>query len=155
MTNEGVGARSYARPMVTFEDVARLALALPETEERTSWGNLTWAVRSGGKARPKGFVWERPLSQKDRASLAAEGADVPPNEVILGVRVDGLAEKEAVLAANPETIFTTPHFNGYPAVLLRLDRADEQLLQEIITDAWLAVAPKKLAAQFTAETTDS
>lgn len=136
--------------MATFEDVARLALALPETEETMSWGRPTWAVRSGGKAKPKGFVWERPLSQKDRAFLIAEGADVPPNEVILGVRVDGLAEKEAVLAANPEAMFTTPHFNGYPAVLVRLDRVDEPQLQEIITDAWLAVAPKKLADQYVA-----
>lgn len=137
--------------MVTFEDVARLALALPETEETTSWGRLTWAVRSGGKAKPKGFVWERPLSKKDQAFLTAEGADIPPNEVILGVRVDGLAEKEAILAANPETTFTTPHFNGYPAVLLRLDRVDKEMLQEIITDAWLAVAPRRLADQFTAD----
>lgn len=144
-------ARSYAHFMVTFEDVARLALALPETEETTSWGRLTWAVRSGGKAKPKGFVWERPLSKKDQAFLTAEGADIPPNEVILGVRVDGLAEKEAILAANPETTFTTPHFNGYPAVLLRLDRVDKEMLQEIITDAWLAVAPRRLADQFTAD----
>lgn len=140
--------------MVTFEDVARLALALPETEETTSWGNLTWAVRSGGKAKPKGFVWERPLSKKDQAFLTGEGTELPPNEVILGVRVDGLAEKEAILAANPESTFTTPHFNGYPAVLLRLDRVDEEMLQEIVTDAWLAVAPRKLVAQFTAENTE-
>ena len=140
--------------MSTFEDVARLARALPETEEPTSWGNLTWAVRSGGKAKPKGFVWERPLSKKDQAFLTAEGAEVPPNEVILGVRVDGLAEKEAVLAANPDFMFTTPHFNGYPAVLLRLDRGDEARLREVVTDAWLAVAPKKLADQFLAGETD-
>ena len=137
--------------MVTFEEVARLALALPETEEGTSWGKLTWAVRSGGKAKPKGFVWERPLSKKDQAFLTAEGAEVPPNEVILGVRVDRLAEKEAVLAANPDFMFTTPHFNGYPAVLVRLDRVDEPQLREIVTDAWLAVAPRKLVDQFTAD----
>ena len=137
--------------MVTFEEVARLALALPETEEGTSWGKLTWAVRSGGKAKPKGFVWERPLSKKDQAFLTAEGAQVPPNEVILGVRVDGLVEKEAVLAANPDFMFTTPHFNGYPAVLVRLDRVDEPQLREIVTDAWLAVAPRKLVDQFTAD----
>ncbi len=141
--------------MSTFEDVARLALALPETEETTSWGNLIWAVRSGGKAKPKGFVWERPLRKKDQAFLTAEGAEVPPNEVILGVRVDGLAEKEAVLAANPDFMFTTPHFNGYPAVLVRLDRVDEARLREVVTDAWLAVAPKKLADQFLAGETDS
>lgn len=139
----------------TFEDVARLALALPETEEATSWGRPAWVVRSGGKAKPRTFVWERPLSKKDRAFLTAQGADVPPDEVILGARVDGLAEKEALLAEHPDSMFTTPHFDGYPAVLLRLDRVGEPLLREIITDAWLAVAPSELADRFTEDHTRS
>ena len=137
--------------MMTFEDVARLALALPETEETTSYGNVSWAVKSGGKAKPKGFVWERPLSKKDRTLLTeAAEIEVPPDEVILAARVEDLAEKEAVLAEHPDAVFTTPHFSGYPAVLVRLDRIDESLLAEIITSAWLAVAPKKLAAEFDA-----
>lgn len=136
--------------MVTFDDVARLALALPETEETTSYGNVSWAVRTGGtvKGRPKtkNFVWERPLSKKDRTRLTEAGdLDLPPDEVILAARVEDLAEKEAVLAEHPGVAFTTPHFNGYPAVLVRLDRLDETLLAEIITSAWLAVAPQDLA----------
>lgn len=137
--------------MVSFADVAGLALALPETEETTSWGNLTWAVRISPKAKPKGFAWERPLSKKDRAFFTTEGIEAPPDEVILGLRTDGLDEKAAILAAHPQAAFITPHFNGYPAVLLRLDRVDEALLAELITDAWLAVAPKRLVNQFLAE----
>ena len=139
--------------MVTFEDVARIALALPETEETTSYGNVAWAVRTGGtskgKAKSKGFVWERPLSKKDRAQLTeAAEIEVPPDEVILAARVDDLAEKEAVLAEHPGIAFTTAHFDGFPAVLVRLDRVDEALLTEIVTSAWLAVAPQKLRAAY-------
>ena len=139
--------------MATFEDVARLALALPGTEETTSYGNLSWAVRgrvsAGARrvkaAKSKGFVWERPLSKKDRRQLTDAGEiEVPPDEVILAARVEDLAEKEAVLAEHPAAVFTTPHFHGYPAVLIRLDRADEDLLTEIVTSAWLAVAPQQL-----------
>jgi hypothetical protein len=131
--------------MVTFDDVARLALALPETEETTSYGHVAWSVKSGGKAKSKGFVWERPLSKKDRKLLTEAGdLDLPPDEVILAAMVEDLAEKEAILAEHPGVVFTTPHFDGYPAVLVRLDRVDEPLLKEIVTSAWYAVAPPKL-----------
>jgi hypothetical protein len=140
--------------MATFEDVARLALRLPGTEETTSYGNVSWAVTSTGsrtKGRRRtggGFVWERPLSKKDRQQLTEAGEiEVPPDEVILAARVEDLAEKEAVLAEHPEAVFTTPHFNGYPAVLVRLDRVQEDLLTEIVTSAWLAVAPQSLIDQ--------
>ena len=145
-----VGPCLYSASMVTFDDVARIALALPETEETTSYGNTSWAVTSGGKTKGKGFVWERPLSKKDRKLLTEAGEiEVPPDEVILAARVEDLAEKEAVLAEHVGAVFTTPHFNGYPAVLVRLDRVDEALLQEIVTSAWLAVAPKKLVEELT------
>ena len=133
--------------MVTFDDVARIALALPETEETSSYGNTSWAVKSG-KTTSKGFVWERPLSKKDRKLLTEAGEiEVPPDEVILAARVEDLAEKEAVLAEHVDAVFTTPHFNGYPAVLVRLDRVDEPLLREIVISAWLAVAPAGLAEE--------
>jgi hypothetical protein len=135
--------------MVTFDDVARVALALPETEQTTSYGNVSWAVKSSGKAKSKGFVWERPLSKKDRKMLTeATDGDIPPDEVILAAMVEDLAEKEAVLTEHPGVAFTTQHFDGYPAVLVRLDRVDEPLLQEIVTSAWLAVAPPRLVAEY-------
>jgi hypothetical protein len=140
--------------MVTFDDVSRIALGLPETEETTSYGNVSWAVKSGGSAargtgaKSNGFVWERPLSKKDRKLLTEAGEiEVPPDEVILAARVEDLAEKEAVLAEHVGSVFTTPHFDGYPAVLVRLDRVDEPLLREIVVSAWLAVAPSGLAEQ--------
>lgn len=142
--------------MATFEDVARLALALPGVEETTSYGRVSWAVVAGltGKAAAKrrGFVWERPLSQKDRRQLTEAGeVEVPPDDVILAARVEDLVEKEAVLADHPGAVFTTPHFDGYPAVLVRLDRIDDAALEEIVTSAWLALAPPKLVEQRAAD----
>lgn len=135
--------------MATFEDVARIAQALPGVAESSSYGQRAWDVPGGasGKAatKRKNFVWERPLSKKDRQRLTEAGEiEVPPDEVILAARVEDLVEKEAVLAENPAAVFTTPHFNGYPAVLVRLDRVDEDLLTEIVTSAWLAIAPQPL-----------
>lgn len=124
--------------MVTWDDVAKLALALPETEESTSYGNTAWTVRG------KSFVWERPFSKADLKRLG----DNVPEGPILAAYVDGLAEKEAVLAANAGVMFTIEHFNGFPAVLILLDEIDEQTLAATVTDAWLARAPKQLAEAY-------
>lgn len=127
--------------MATWDDVRRIALALPETDERTSGdGLLGWRVKD------KGFVWERPLR---RADLDALG-DAAPEGPILGARVPDLGAKEALLADDPDVYFTTPHFNGYPAVLVRLERIEEPELAELVVEAWLARAPKRLAAQYLA-----
>jgi hypothetical protein len=145
---------AYDADMATFDDVARIALALPETEETTSYGNTSWAVTSSSTSRskaakPQGFVWERPLSKKDRKLLTEAGEiEVPPDEVILAARVEDLAEKEAVLAEHVDAVFTTPHFNGYPAVLVRLDRIAVPELEELLVEAWLARAPRRLAAEW-------
>ncbi|MEX5635282.1 MmcQ/YjbR family DNA-binding protein [Parafrankia sp. FMc2] len=126
--------------MATWDDVRRLALALPETDEGLSYGQRSWRVRA------KNFVWERPLR---RADLAALG-DAAPGGPILGVRVADIGVREALLADDPGVFFTTPHFDGYPAVLARLDRITVADLQEILVEAWLTRAPKRLAAQFLA-----
>jgi hypothetical protein len=86
-----------------YEDVRRIALGLPETSERPQWGNASWRVRD------KPFVWERPLRAADRRALGAAAPDGP----ILGVRVEHLIAKEAMLAEDPSVYFTTPHFDGY------------------------------------------
>ena len=121
--------------MASFDDVRELALALPDTEEGTRWGNRTWLVH--GKA----FVWERPLRKSD---LAALGPSAPAG-AILGARTEHLIAKEAILAENPDTCFTTPHFDNYPAVLIQLERISMDALEEIVEEAWLAQAPKRLA----------
>lgn len=123
--------------MATWDDVRRLALALPETTEV----NLSWKVRD------KGFAWERPLRKKDLADLGADAPDGP----ILGVRTPGVGAKETLLADSPHIYFTTPHFNGYPAVLVRLGEIGVDELAEILEEAWLVQAPKRLAKEYLAE----
>jgi hypothetical protein len=124
--------------VASWEDVRRIALALPETDERPSRGNVTWRVRG------KGFVWERPLRAADLRALG-ESAPLGP---ILGVRVEHLGAKEALLAGDPEVFFTTPHFDGYAAVLVQLDRIEIEDLEEAIVEAWLARAPPRLAERY-------
>ena len=126
--------------MATWDDVQRLALALPETAETVKRGQRHWAVRG------KLFVWERPLRGTDLEALGPAAPDGP----ILGARVEHLIAKEALLADDPEVYFTTPHFDGYPAVLVRLERIDLPELEEVVTEAWFARAPPKLAAELEA-----
>ena len=125
--------------MATLDDADRLATALPEVVTAERRGRRTWSVG------PRTFAWERPFTKAD---LKRFGDDVPPGGPILAVRVDDLGEKEAVLAAHPESIFTIPHFDGFAAVLVHLDVVAGKLLNEIIVDGWLACAPPKLAAQY-------
>ena len=128
--------------MATWDDVSRIALSLPETRQvESGQGTLQWRVRD------KGFVWERPLR---RADLDALG-DAAPSGPILGARVPDLGAKEALLADDPGVYFTTPHFDGYPAVLVRLDAISVPELTELVTEAWLDRAPKRLAQQYLEE----
>ncbi|WP_091672486.1 MmcQ/YjbR family DNA-binding protein [Micromonospora auratinigra] len=129
--------------MASWDDVRRIALALPETTERGSHDDLpAWRVRD------KLFVWDRPLRGTDRAALGAAAPDGP----VLGARVPDLGVKEALLADDPAVYFTTPHFDGHPSVLVRLDRIGVPELTELITEAWYARAPKRLAAAHRAAT---
>jgi len=123
--------------MASWTDVAGLALSLPETTERIDREGLrTWAVRD------QMFAWERPLRPSERESL---GADAPDGQ-ILAVRVADLATKTVVLAAGPRGCFTTPHFDGYSTVLVRLDEITVEELDKLILEAWLARAPTWLAS---------
>jgi hypothetical protein len=124
--------------VATWDDVRRLALALPEASERVSRESRQWRVKD------KLFVWERPLR---RADLEALGDDAPDGP-ILGVRVEHLGAKEALLADDSGVFFTTPHFDGYPAVLVRLDEIGIEELEEVTVEAWLARAPKRLAKAY-------
>ena len=89
-------------------------------------------------------MWERPLR---RADLEALGDDAPDGP-ILGARVEHLGAKEALLADDPSVYFTTPHFDGYPAILVRLDEIGLEDLDELIVEAWLVRAPRRLAETY-------
>src|SRR5687768_9622087 len=127
--------------MVSIEDAARMAKALPEVTENTEGDTRTWLV--GGKL----FAWERPFRKAD---LRRYGAETPPEGPILAVRVRDLDEKDAVLAIDRRGFFTVPHFDGYPAVLVQLLEVEPEALQAAMVDAWLARAPRKLAEEYLA-----
>jgi len=124
---------------MTLDDVAGLAFTLPEVVEAERRGTRIWTV--GGKT----FAWERPFSKAD---LRRFGDDPIPQGPILGLRVADLMDKEAALAAHPEPFFTIPHFEGFSAILVKLDAVHREELGEAITDAWLACAPPKLAERY-------
>jgi hypothetical protein len=127
--------------VATWRDVRRIALALPEVTEKPSGTGLAfWLVKD------KSFAWERPLRKSDLAALG----EAAPKGAILGVRVQDLDMKDALLSEEPNIYFTTPHFNGYPAVLVRLNAISVGELRELLTDAWVNRAPKRLAKAFLA-----
>jgi hypothetical protein len=127
--------------VVRLEDVATVVAELPEVTEGESRGRRTWSVRK------KAFAWERPFTKAD---IRRFGDATPPDGPILGVRVEDLAEKEAVLAEGRPGVFTIAHFDGYPAVLVQLQVVTKRALRELVVDGWLAVAPEAVARDFLA-----
>ncbi len=127
--------------MASWQDVRDVVAALPETEEGTSYGNRAWKVRK------KLLVWERPLR---RADLEALGDDAPSGDVV-GLPTADEAEKGELIAAFPDVFFTTPHFDGYAAVLARLAPLPRDLLEQLVLAAWRRRAPKRVVAAFRAD----
>ena len=120
--------------MATWDDVARICLALPGTTESTSYGNRAWKV--AGTL----FVWERPLRARDLEQLG----DAAPSGPVLGAAVPDEGAKHALIADEPEVYFTTAHFDGAAAVLARLEALDEAGLTELAGEAWACRAPRRL-----------
>lgn len=129
--------------MTSLDDVRRIALALPGVVEKTDGhrGGVGWRVPDGL------FAWERPPTATDLRQLAELGRTWPDGPVI-GIRTEGLEGKDALLGAFPEVFFTIPHFEGYSAVLVRLDEIDLEQLHEVVTDSWLLKAPKRVAREW-------
>jgi hypothetical protein len=127
--------------MATWDDVASIVAELQLTDEPSPH---EWRV---GK---KLIAWDRPLRTSDREALSQSGIE-PPEGDILGVRVADEGVKLALIADEPDVYFTTPHFDGYPAVLVKLAEIDELGLRELIIEAWLTQAPKQLVREFLGE----
>ncbi|HLM87028.1 MAG TPA: MmcQ/YjbR family DNA-binding protein [Solirubrobacteraceae bacterium] len=127
--------------MASWDDVRRIALALPEASERLSHERRQWRVKD------KLFVWERPLRRTEIEALGDRAPDGP----IVAARVEHIGAKEALLADDPVVYFTTPHFDGHPSILALLDRIPVEELEELIIEAWLARAPKRLAEAYLQE----
>jgi hypothetical protein len=121
--------------MATWADVSRIVATLPDTAEVKP---RDWRVRK------KLMVWERPLR---RADFEALGDDAPDGDIV-GARVADEGVKFALIADDPAVYFTTPHFDGYPMILVRLEAIDVAELDELVTDAWLVQAPKTLVKAF-------
>jgi hypothetical protein len=113
------------------EDVRRLALALPHVEEIDSDG---FDFRVGGK----GFVWSYPEREPGQRRVIRTDIAV--------LYVGDEAEKQALLLGEPEVFFTTPGYDGWPLIMLRLSEVDMERLAELVTDAWRMRAPRELAA---------
>jgi hypothetical protein len=124
--------------VATWNEVSGLATALADVTEVEARGLRQWKVKG------KLFVWERPLRASDRDALG----DAAPDGPIMAARVEHEIAKQALLADDPKVFFTTPHFDGYPAVLVQLEKISEEELTEIVVEAWLNRAPPKLAKQY-------
>ena len=119
--------------MATQADVRRIALSLPETEEAPN--HFAFSVRNKGKLKGFAWVWlERLEPTRPRV----------PQPKVLALRVANLFDKDFLLGADPAKFFTEPHYNGYPAVLVRLPAITVRELRPLIIEAWRCQAPKGL-----------
>jgi hypothetical protein len=123
--------------MAGWDDVREIVLALPETTESPGH-RLQWRVRD------KNLAWDRPLRRTDLEALGSAAPDGP----ILAVRVADEGVKHALVADDPSVYFTIPHFDGYAAILIRLEVISVEELQEVLVEAWLARAPKRLVQEY-------
>jgi hypothetical protein len=125
--------------MASQRDVRRIARSLPGTVEEKD--RFAFAVVNKGK--PKGYAWvwlERLHPKKARV----------PNPEVLAVRVANLEEKELLLSSDDGRLFTEPHYNGYPAVLVRLQAVTVAELEALVTAAWRCQAPAPVVEAFDA-----
>jgi hypothetical protein len=119
--------------MATQADVRRIALSMPGAEEGRD--HFAFSVPNKGKSKGFAWVWMERLDPK-KARVANPG--------VLAVRVPNLGQKEMILAADRKKFFTEPHYDGFPAVLVRLDAVTVADLKVLIADAWHCMAPAEL-----------
>jgi hypothetical protein len=113
--------------VISHEDVRRIALSLPGSYEQASYGG-----RPSWRTKLRGFTWIR---------------DDPE---VLVVWVESVEEKEALIGSEPDKFFTTPHYDGHPVVLVRLEAVDAEEANELITESWRLRAPRSLVKDWDA-----
>lgn len=112
--------------MLSEDDIRRLALALPGASERASFGG-----RPSWRTAARMFAWLR----EDPEALV--------------VWVGSVEDKQALIASDPGTFFTTSHYDGHPMVLVHLDAVDEQQAAELLVESWILRAPRSLTREVT------
>jgi hypothetical protein len=122
--------------MATQADVRRIAMSLPETEEVE--GRFAFAVRNKGKLKGYAWVWMERITPKEPRV---------PNKKVLAVRVANMRDRDVMIAVEPSKFFTEPHYNGFPAVLVRLDAVTTADLRPLLAEAWRCQAPRELTEQ--------
>jgi hypothetical protein len=127
--------------VATWEDVRQVALDLPGAVEDTSGSTRAWRVGS------KAFAWERVLRRGEREALGDDAPDGPA----LGLRVAAVEAVDALVAARPGVFLTVAGYGVHPMVLLHVERASFEDVDEAVTDAWLARAPQRLRRQVLGE----
>jgi hypothetical protein len=123
--------------MADQDDVRRIAMALPEVRE--SEDRFAFSVLNKGKEKGIAWVWQERVDPK-KARV--------PQPAVLAVRVANSTEKESLLAADEEKFFTEPHYNGFPAILVRLVAIEHDELRELLVDAWRCQAPRALVKEY-------
>ena len=119
--------------MATQADVRRIALLLPAVEQARD--RFAFSVRRKGKLKGFAWVWMKRIDPKKPRV---------PEPTVIAVRVASLGEKERMLALDPAKFFTEPHYEGFPAVLVRLDAVSASELEALVTEAWRCQAPPDL-----------
>ena len=122
--------------MATQADVRRIALALPGAEE----GKERFAFFVMDKGKPKGFAWVWLMRKEGKSARV-------PNNDVLAVRVTNNAQKDLILASDRRKFFSEQHYNGYPAILVRLKEVTVADLRVLLEEAWRCRAPKALLAE--------
>lgn len=125
-----------SRAMVTQDDVRRIALALPAATERPD--RFAFAVENKGKLKDFAWVWAERSDPK---------APRLPNPGVLAIRVRGEEQKQFLIGSQPDVFFTEPHYNGFPAVLVRLEAIEDSQLEELLEAAWRIQAPRGLVSE--------
>ena len=122
--------------VATQNDVRRIALTLPETEETKD--HFAFSVRNKGKLKGFAWVWMERVNPK-QARVA--------NPAVVAIRVPNLGQRDALIAAEPKKFFTEPHYVGFPAVLVRLAEVTVADLRELLPTAWRTQAPRELTGE--------